>query len=62
MKIIREYFEQHRDIIVTLGLALLADRYFFDGAFTEKIKAIVNGLLLKAERKLDDKVDEKVGK
>ena len=52
-KTAKEYFINHRDILMTIGLAMLVDHFFFNGAFAEKIKGLVNGLIHKAEKSME---------
>jgi hypothetical protein len=42
---VKEYFQKNRDVVFTLILCILIDRFVFDGAFTAKIKATVDKLL-----------------
>ena len=52
-KTIKEYFEAHRDILMSIAIAILVDHFFFEGAFTERIKGLVSGLINRAEKKLE---------
>ena len=45
MKAIKEYAEKHRDLLITIGVVLILDHFVFSGAFTEKLKKIVDGFL-----------------
>lgn len=49
---VKQYFNQHKEIIMTLGFILIVDYLVFDGAFREKIKAVVERMLNSAEQKL----------
>lgn len=53
MKAFRDYLEQHKNMIFTVVLALLADHYVFNGIFREKIKSLINKLLDKAHCQID---------
>lgn len=52
MDSLRNYLNNHKDLIYTLILAFLADHYVLGGAFREKIKAVVEKLLDKAQQKI----------
>lgn len=52
---VKEYLKQHKDIIITIGVVLVVDHLIFGGAFREKVKALVDGLLNKAEKQLSEK-------
>lgn len=49
---VREYFVKHREILMGLAIFILLDHYIFEGAFREKIKRIVHGILDRTENKL----------
>jgi hypothetical protein len=57
MGFIKEYFTKHKELFMGLAVAMVLDRYLFDGAFQEKIKKIVHNLLDKTEEML--KLDHK---
>ena len=52
---VKQYFENHRDILMSIAVALLVDHFFFEGAFRDKIKNLVDGLINRAEKKLEEK-------
>lgn len=49
---VRGYFKDNRDLILTVALVLVIDEFVFDGAFRDRIKKLVNGMLKKAQSKL----------
>lgn len=54
MESVKEYFNKHRDAIYTLGVVILLDHFLFGGAFREKIKSTVEGMLEKVTKGLSD--------
>lgn len=50
---VKQYFNEHKEVIMTLGFILVVDYLVFDGAFREKIKAVVERMLNSAEKKLE---------
>ena len=50
-KDLKGYISENRDLLYTIGLVLIIDQYIFDGAFRQRIKNLVEGLLKKAENK-----------
>ena len=46
---LKSYLSANKDLIYGLVLVLLIDQYVFEGAFRNRIKAVVEGLLNKAE-------------
>lgn len=55
MESVKEYLKEHKSIIITIAVALVVDHLVFGGAFREKVKSLVDGLLNKAQKQLDDK-------
>lgn len=53
-KAFREYLQRHSDIVFTVFLIMIADRWFFKGAFKETLKGLAGKLINKAEAKLGD--------
>lgn len=53
MNSVKEYFQEHRGILFTVGLVILADHFVFAGAFREKIKALVEKFLESAHTQVD---------
>jgi hypothetical protein len=51
----KEYLKENKSIIMTIAVVLIVDHLVFGGAFREKVKALVNGLLDKAQTDLDKK-------
>lgn len=49
---VRGYFKDNRDLILTIALVLVVDEFVFEGAFRDRIKKLVNGMLKKAQGKL----------
>jgi len=49
---VRGYISDNREIVYTIAFVLIVDQLVFDGAFRERIKAIIDGLLKKAENKV----------
>lgn len=52
---IKEYVKEHKSIIMTIAVVLIVDHLVFNGAFREKVKSLVDGLLNKATKQLEDK-------
>lgn len=48
---IKKYISDNRDMIYTVAFVALLDQLLFDGAFRERLKALVEGLLVKVEGK-----------
>ncbi len=48
---IKEYVDEHKNIIFTLGLIILVDHFLFKGALKERIKTSIEGVLKKVEDK-----------
>lgn len=48
----REFVKQHRSVIYTLVLLVLADHFFFKGKLRERLQAMAEKLLSKAEEKV----------
>lgn len=46
---VKEYIEEHKNIIFTLGLVILVDHFLFKGALRERIKTSIEGVLKKVE-------------
>jgi hypothetical protein len=42
---VKEYFQKNRDVVFTLILCILVDKFVFNGAFTAKIKNTIDKLL-----------------
>lgn len=54
MKALKEYIATHKDLLFTIALVLVIDRYVFNGVFREKIKGAVDKLLDKAHKQIGD--------
>ncbi len=52
MESIKQYIDKHRDIFLTIGIVLLLDHFVFQGAFTDKLKKIVDGFLDKKTKEM----------
>lgn len=50
---VREFVKDNRSVVYTIAIIVLADQFLFKGAFRERLKAIVEKLLCKAEAKVD---------
>lgn len=50
---VKDYLKENKSIIMTIAVALIVDHLVFGGAFREKVKALVNGLLDKAQNNLE---------
>jgi hypothetical protein len=48
---VKEYIDEHKNIIFTLGLVILVDHFLFRGALKERIKNSIEGVLTKVEEK-----------
>lgn len=57
MEYLKEYFHKNRDLIFNISLILLIDHFVFNGAFREKIKSIMDGLINRTEKQLKAKSD-----
>lgn len=54
MGFVRDYFKKHQELFMGLAVAIILDRYLLGGAFQERLKRIINGLLDKTEKTLAD--------
>ncbi len=54
MDSIKEYFRKHEETIITIILIIMVDQFIFKGAFSEKLKAIVDGLINKVSKKVSE--------
>lgn len=52
-KSLREFIERHSDLIWTLILALLLDKYVFEGKFKAKLTSMIETVVNKASEKVD---------
>lgn len=50
----REYISRHSDIIFTVVLVMLADRWFFKGALKSSVQGLAHKLIAKADAKLSE--------
>lgn len=50
---VKEYLKENKQIIMTIAVVLIVDHLVFGGAFRERVKSLVNGLLNNAEKKLN---------
>ena len=48
---LRQYIRENRDLIFSIVFVLVLDEYVFDGAFRERLKSVIEGVLKKVERK-----------
>lgn len=58
MKAVKDYFEKHQETCITLGIIILVDHFVFNGAFQDKIKAMMNQAIGSVEEKLSPKKEE----
>lgn len=49
---IKKYFDDHRDILMTLAVLVVVDQWVFDGAFKEKIKLLIDRVIGHADGKI----------
>lgn len=57
MGFIKEYFTKHKELFMGLAVAIILDKYLLGGAFQERLKRIITGLLDKTEATLAHKPD-----
>lgn len=57
---IKDYFQEHKTILLTVAIVLLADHFIFAGAFRERIKATVEKFLSGAEKKAAAFIEKEV--
>lgn len=50
----KNYLSKHSDIIFTVVLVMLADKFFFNGVFKNTLQGIVNKLLTRAEKEVGE--------
>lgn len=55
-KEVSEYLKSNKSVILTVVFALVLDQLVFKGAFREKVKELVEGLLGKAKKELEGTV------
>lgn len=48
----KDYFNKHRELFMGLAVAILLDRYLLGGAFQDRLKRIITGMLDKTEQAL----------
>lgn len=49
MNFVKEYFSKHRELFMGLAIAIVLDKYLFGGAFHERLKRIITGMLDRTE-------------
>ena len=49
----RSYVDKHKEVLFTVVLAIAADHFVFGGAFTGKIKGLIEKLLDRAQKVLE---------
>jgi hypothetical protein len=52
VNMVREYLNKHRDVIFTLGCALLVDHFILGGALRTRIQKVVEAALARVEKAL----------
>lgn len=50
---LKAFISEHRSMLYTIALILLVDHFFLGGQLTQRIKAIIEKLLGKVEKKVD---------
>lgn len=53
MKDFKEYLSKHKELLYTVGILIVLDQLVFKGAFRERLKTFVEGLIGKAQASLD---------
>lgn len=48
---LRGYIKENRDLIFSIVFVLVLDEYVFEGAFRERLKGVIEGVLKRVERK-----------
>lgn len=51
----KNFVNKHSDLLFTVGFLILLDHLIFDGAMREKIKSILEKLIVKTEKSLEHK-------
>lgn len=51
---IKKYFDDHRDLLMTLVVLVIVDQWVFDGAFKEKIKGLIDRVVGHADNKIKE--------
>ncbi len=49
---VKKYFDDHRDLLMTMIVLILVDQFVFDGAFKEKIKLLIDRVIGHADAKI----------
>lgn len=57
---IREYINKHKDILLTLVVAIVADHLILDGALRTRIQRVIEAALTRIEKALGLPAEEKV--
>ncbi len=52
---LKAYIQKHADLIFTVALVMLADKWFFKGAFTNTLQSLVGKLVNRAHDEVDSK-------
>ena len=58
MDTLKNFFNKHQDIILTVGLVLLVDYFLFNGALRARIQATIEKVLGNVEKKLASNTQE----
>jgi len=53
LKSLKKYYEDHQDIILTVGVVVLLDHFLFGGALRAKIQTTIEKLLSGVEKKVE---------
>lgn len=51
---VTEFFSENRSVITWLALIFLVDHFFFKGAFRERLHRMVEGMIGKIEKKIEN--------
>lgn len=59
LKTVRNYLEEHRNIVVPVLLVVIADHFLLKGIFRKRLEAMLNKLLESAENKVTALTEKK---
>ena len=52
---LKDYYKEHQDTVITIGLIVLLDHFLFGGALRQKIQDTVEKMLGHVEKRITDK-------
>lgn len=58
---LKNYLKKHEETIITIIFIILIDQFIFNGAFRDKIKSIVDGMITSVTKKVTEPMTEKIG-